>query len=78
MWQCPKCEREFKNTNQDHYCREIETIDQYIHEQPEEVQSIPLHEPLPCELIADIARWRVSRVVGKNNQDMGMEYNARC
>jgi uncharacterized protein YdhG (YjbR/CyaY superfamily) len=40
MWQCPKCKREFKNTNQDHYCGKIETIDQYIAEQAEEVQPI--------------------------------------
>jgi uncharacterized protein YdhG (YjbR/CyaY superfamily) len=38
--QCPKCEREFKNTNQDHYCGKIETIDQYISEYPENVQVI--------------------------------------
>jgi uncharacterized protein YdhG (YjbR/CyaY superfamily) len=31
---------------------------------------LPLHKPLPYELIADIARWRVSCVEGKNNQDM--------
>jgi uncharacterized protein YdhG (YjbR/CyaY superfamily) len=43
MWQCPKCERKFKNTNQDHYCGDIETIDQYIFEQSEEVQPI-LHK----------------------------------
>jgi uncharacterized protein YdhG (YjbR/CyaY superfamily) len=40
MWKCPKCNREFKNTNQDHYCGKIETIDQYISEQAEEVQPI--------------------------------------
>ena len=40
MWQCPKCERIFKNTNQDHYCGNIETIDQYISEQAQEVQPI--------------------------------------
>jgi Uncharacterized conserved protein len=40
MWQCPKCQREFKNTNQDHYCGKVETIDQYISEQTEEVQPI--------------------------------------
>jgi len=40
MWKCPKCKREFKNINQDHYCSKIETIDQYISEQSEEVQSI--------------------------------------
>ncbi len=38
MWQCPKCERMFKNTNQDHYCGQITTIDEYIDAQPEDVQ----------------------------------------
>ena len=40
MWQCPKCKRSFKNTNQDHYCGKIETIDHYISEQPAAVQPI--------------------------------------
>lgn len=39
VWQCPKCGREFKNTNQSHYCGEaINTIDAYIAAQPENVQ----------------------------------------
>ena len=40
MWQCPKCGREFKNTNQSHYCGKIETIDAYISDQPDEVRPI--------------------------------------
>lgn len=41
MWQCPKCKREFKNTNQDHFCGEPpKTIDAYIDAQPEEVQPL--------------------------------------
>ena len=40
MWKCPKCKRDFKNTNQDHYCGKIETIDRYISEQSKEVQPI--------------------------------------
>ena len=41
MWQCPKCGREFKNTNQDHYCGEApRTIDEYIAAQPEDVRPI--------------------------------------
>jgi len=43
MWQCPKCGREFKNTNQGHYCGKISTIDEYIQDQPVEVQPI-LHK----------------------------------
>lgn len=40
MWQCPKCGRSFKNTDQHHYCGTIETIDQYIEDQAEEVRPI--------------------------------------
>lgn len=40
MWKCPKCNRDFKNTDQHHFCGNIETIDQYISEQAEEVQPI--------------------------------------
>ena len=39
MWTCPKCGREFKNRNQDHYCGEApKTIDAYIAGQPEACQ----------------------------------------
>ncbi len=39
MWQCPKCGRSFKNTNQDHYCGEPpKNIEEYITRQPESVQ----------------------------------------
>lgn len=39
MWKCPKCGREFKNTNQSHYCGTApKTIGEYIAGQPEEVQ----------------------------------------
>jgi uncharacterized protein YdhG (YjbR/CyaY superfamily) len=41
MWQCPECGREFANQNQDHYCGDApQTIDAYIEEQPEHVQSL--------------------------------------
>ncbi|MCL2078953.1 MAG: DUF1801 domain-containing protein [Oscillospiraceae bacterium] len=40
MWQCPKCKREFKNSQQDHYCGKVETIGQYIADQTAEVQPI--------------------------------------
>ena len=31
MWTCPRCGREFKRTNQDHYCGKAPaTIDEYI------------------------------------------------
>jgi len=41
MWQCPKCKREFKNINQDHYCGgPPKTIDDYIAAQSEDVQPL--------------------------------------
>ena len=38
MWKCPKCGRIFKREGQDHYCGRIETVDQYIEEQDENVR----------------------------------------
>lgn len=40
MWICPKCGREFKRTNQSHYCGKApETVLAYIASQPTETQS---------------------------------------
>lgn len=39
MWKCEKCGREFKSTNQDHYCGDAPTtIDEYIAQQSEDVR----------------------------------------
>ena len=39
MWQCQKCGRDFKNTNQSHSCSsKPSTIDEYISAQPEELR----------------------------------------
>lgn len=36
MWECPKCGRKFKNTNQSHYCGTApQSIEEYIAQQPE-------------------------------------------
>lgn len=40
MWQCPKCSRNFVNTDQNHFCGKLDTIDDYISEQSEQVQPI--------------------------------------
>ena len=41
MWQCPKCGRTFKNTNQGHFCSEpSKTIDAYIAAQSESIQPL--------------------------------------
>lgn len=40
MWKCPKCGKEFKNINQNHFCGEKpKTIDEYIMGQDEEKQA---------------------------------------
>lgn len=77
MWKCTKCDREFKNTNQDHFCGEpSKTIDAYIAAQPENVRPIinqirdKLRETLPdakeriswgCRLIGTSIILSISR-----------------
>ncbi len=40
MWKCPKCGREFKRTNQGHYCgNPPKTVAEYIESQPSEFHS---------------------------------------
>lgn len=40
MWKCPKCGREFKRTNQGHYCGKApETVLEYIALQARETQT---------------------------------------
>ena len=59
MWQCPKCGRDFKNINQDHYCGKTNTIDEYILAQPEDVQ--PLLEKIR-ETIRNAAPSAVEKI----------------
>ena len=41
MWTCPNCGREFKRTNQDHYCGKAPvSVDEYISRQKENIQPI--------------------------------------
>jgi uncharacterized protein YdhG (YjbR/CyaY superfamily) len=40
MWKCPKCNKEFKNENQNHYCVKPTSVDEYIVRQPMEIQQI--------------------------------------
>ena len=41
MWQCPKCGRDFKKQNQDHYCGDKPaSIEEYIAAQAEELRPI--------------------------------------
>jgi len=40
MWKCPKCGREFKNTEQDHFCVKPNSVDEYIAAQPENVRPL--------------------------------------
>ena len=52
MWQCPKCKREFKNTNQSHFCTKAESTDDYIAMQASELQ--PILKKV-CEVIREAA-----------------------
>lgn len=72
MWKCPKCGREFKKTNQDHFCGEpSKTIDAYIAAQPEIVQPILsqirdiLREELPNT--EEHISWGMPTYRGKHN-----------
>jgi uncharacterized protein YdhG (YjbR/CyaY superfamily) len=41
MWKCPRCKRDFKKENQDHYCGAAHAgIDEYIAAQAEEVRPV--------------------------------------
>lgn len=40
MWKCPKCGREFKKTEQDHFCVKPDSIDEYISTQAGDVQPL--------------------------------------
>ncbi len=37
-WKCPACGREFKRTDQSHYCGRPKTVDEYIESQDESVR----------------------------------------
>ena len=54
MWTCPKCGREFKRTNQDHYCgKPPASIDEYILNQEIAIQPVltslrnAIHDAIP-------------------------------
>lgn len=54
MWTCPNCGREFKRTNQNHYCgKPPSTIEEYISNQDPSIQPIliqlrtTIHEAIP-------------------------------
>ena len=52
-WTCPKCGREFKKTNQEHYCKKPPSMDEYIAAQDESVRPrlqrlrAIIHEAIP-------------------------------
>ena len=54
MWTCPNCGREFKRTNQNHYCGNApSSIDEYILRQEKDIQPMlvclknTIHEAIP-------------------------------
>lgn len=72
MWQCPKCGREFINTNQDHFCGEPpKTIDAYIAAQPESVQPLlnQVRDAIRAVLpdVEERISWSMPTYKGKQN-----------
>ncbi len=56
MWMCSKCGREFKRTNQSHFCGKApETVAQYIQQQePQAQEYLQLLQRLVLENVADV------------------------
>jgi len=72
MWQCPKCGREFKNTNQDHSCNEAPiSVDAYISAQADNVQPLlnQVRDTLRVALpgAAELISWRMPTYRGEFN-----------
>lgn len=72
MWKCPKCGRNFQNENQHHFCDQFpQTIDEYIQEQPENIQPLlhqvreTIKETLPDA--KECISWRMPTYKGKRN-----------
>ena len=73
MWTCPNCGREFKRTNQDHYCGKAPaSIDEYILKQETALQPVltslrkAIHDAIPeaKETIAwSMPTWKKKRNV---------------
>lgn len=63
MWKCPNCGGEFKDANQDHCSGIINTIDEYIADQPAKVQPLlqsvreTIHEAAPDAM--EKISWRM-------------------
>ena len=61
MWKCPNCNREFKNTNQSHYCNAVaDTIDSYIEHAPEEHREVLRHVRVTIKAAAPDATEKLS------------------
>ena len=70
MWTCPRCGREFKRTNQDHYCGKAPaSIDEYILKQDSAVQPAlislrnAIHDAIPDA--AETIAWSMPTWKGK-------------
>jgi len=60
MIKCPKCKKELKSINQSHYCVKVNTIDEYIENQSDEVKSILLEVRAVIRKAAPDAEERIS------------------
>lgn len=71
MWTCPTCQRTFAKNDQAHYCEAVESIAQYIADQPEPYQA-RLHDV--CRVIAEVVpqarqciKWQMPTFYQKEN-----------
>ena len=72
MWICEKCERGFKNVNQNHFCEKPTNVDDYINGQPEEIREIlqelrtTINQALPVD--REVIKWSMPYfvVLGEN------------
>ena len=61
MWKCPRCGKEFKNTNQNHSCgNKPANIDEYIATQSEDLQPILIKVRETIRTVAPDASERIS------------------
>jgi len=72
MWTCPKCNREFKKEDQNHFCgRPSTTVDEYIEGQPLKIRPIlnkvrdTIRKALPN--VEERISWAMPTYWGKQN-----------
>ena len=78
MWECPKCGRKFKNTNQSHYCGNApQNIEEYIAQQPENVRPYlhQINDAIKTHCRTLFKKFHgVCRLIGKNGTSSSLRH----